>query len=162
MTPLGLSPSTPPTRLNTSGISGVTEVGMDLLDDQATTATASGASVVGTHIPAPSSRQNMQSPETHQLQQTLRNTVNEHLRTCSSSSNDGEGASAFSSLHPNNMSTLVETILEGGLDDDQGDRNLDNNVRIDLSTRLSNASNNANAVYESGLQGLVIDTKDPG
>jgi len=54
-TPPGLSPSTLP-RLNTPGVSGVTEVGTDLLDDQCVMTTASGASVVGTHIPAPSPR----------------------------------------------------------------------------------------------------------
>ena len=65
----GFNPDTPP-RLNRSSVSGATEVGTDLLDDQG--ATTSGASVAGALIPAPSPRQNTQSPETHQLQQTLR------------------------------------------------------------------------------------------
>jgi len=48
--PPGINPSTPP-RLNTSGISGVTEVGTDLLDDQGTS-----MSVAGSYIPSPSPR----------------------------------------------------------------------------------------------------------
>ena len=73
------NPSTPP-RLGTSGISGVTEVGMDLLDVQG--ATTSSASVIGMHIDAPSPRQDTQSPETHQLQQTLRDSASEQVRVC--------------------------------------------------------------------------------
>ena len=88
----------------------------------------------------------------------MQNNANEHLRTYGSSSNDGEGTSAFSALHPNNTSTLVETVLEGGSDDDQGEIDLDNDVRVDLSARLSNASNDTNTAHESSLQGLLIDT----
>ena len=51
---------------------------------------------------------------------------------------------------------------EGGSDDGLEEVDLDNDVRVDLSTRLSNAPNDADSVYESGLHGLVIDTKDPG
>lgn len=54
-TPSGVNPSAPP-RTNTSGISDVTEVGVDLLNDQGETATASSASVLRNNIPAPSPR----------------------------------------------------------------------------------------------------------
>jgi len=78
-TPSGHNPSTPP-RLDTSGVSSVTEVGTDLLDIQGATPTTSSTSVVGTLIDAPSPRQNVQSPETHQLQQTLRVSASEQLQ----------------------------------------------------------------------------------
>jgi len=55
VTPPGVNPSFPP-RLNAAGISGVTKVGTDLLDDQGATMAASNASVVGNLIPTPSSR----------------------------------------------------------------------------------------------------------
>jgi len=42
------------------------------------------------------------------------------------------------------------------------DVDLGNNVRVDLSTRLLNASNDVDSVCESGLQGLLIDTNDQG
>jgi len=51
--PPGINPSTPP-RLNTSGVSGVTEVGVDLLDDQG--ANTNSMSAAGTFIPSPSPR----------------------------------------------------------------------------------------------------------
>ena len=114
--PPGINPSTPP-RLNTSGISGVTELGVDLLDDQG--ANTSRMSVAGTFIPLPSPRQNTRSPETHQLQQTLRNSASELVRTCSSSSDSGDGASAFASLQASNTSAVVETVQEGGSDDEE-------------------------------------------
>jgi len=117
----GVNPGTPP-RLNTSSISGVTEVGMDQLDDQGATMIASSASVVGTLILAPSPRQNTQSPETHQLQQTLQDNANEQAHMHSSSSNGGDGASTFSALHTNNTLAMVETVQEGDLDDGHGRR----------------------------------------
>jgi len=52
-TPSGCSPSTPP-RLDTPGISGVTEVATDLLDIQEVMTTTSNTNVVGTLIDAPS------------------------------------------------------------------------------------------------------------
>jgi len=55
----------------------VAVTGMDLLDTP--NATASNDSVAGTLIPAPSPRRSMQSPETHQLQQTLRNNATEQV-----------------------------------------------------------------------------------
>jgi len=155
----GFNLSTPP-RLDTSGISGVTEVGRDLLDDHG--AMTSSASVVGTIIDAPSPRPNAQSPETHQLQQTLRDSASEQVRMYSSTNDSGDGASAFSTLHANNTSTIVETIQEGGSDYGQEGVDLNNDVQVDLSARLSNAPNDADSVYESGLHGLVIDTKDLG
>jgi len=69
-TPPGINPGTPP-GLNASGVSSVTGIGTDLLDDQGATTAASSTSVAGTLILAPSPRGNTQSPETHQLQQTF-------------------------------------------------------------------------------------------
>jgi len=74
----------------------------------------------------------------------------------------GDGASGISTLGANNTSTIVETVQEGGSDNDLVDADIDNNVRLDLNTRMSNAPNDADSVYESGLHGLVIKTKDPG
>jgi len=157
----GFNPSTPP-RLDTSGISGVVEVGMDLLDVQGATTTTSSTSVAGTLIDAPSPRRNMQSPETHQLQQTLRGSASEQVRSRSSTNDSGDGTSAFSTLDANIMSTIAETIQEGDSHNNLEDVDLDNNVRVDLSARMLIAPNNTDSVYESGLHGLVMDTEDPG
>jgi len=78
----GINLGTPP-RLNSSG-DNVTMTGMDLLDTQNTT--TSSDSVAGIHIPVPSPRRSMQSPVTHQLQQTLRNNASEPVRNYDSSS----------------------------------------------------------------------------
>jgi len=112
-----------PPRLNPSGNNNVTVTGMDLLDTQ--DATTSSNSVVGTHILAPSPRQNTQSPVTHQLQQTLRNSASEQVRTYdysspTPSSDSRDGASAFSTFGANNNPTIVETALEGNSDDGDG------------------------------------------
>ena len=166
-TPSGHNPSTPP-RLDTSGISSLMEVGTYLLDIQGATTTTSSTSVVGMLISGPSPRQNMQSPETHQLQQTLRVSASEQLRMYNPThdSKDNEhGTSTFSTLGGNNMSIVVETIQEGGSDNDPEDLedvDLDDDVQVDLSTRMSNAPNDAELVCESRLHGLAIDTKDPG
>jgi len=148
--PPGINPSTPPS-LNTSGISGVTEVGTDLLNDQ-----GMSMSVAGTFIPSLSPRRNTQSPETHQLQQTLRNSRSELVRTCSSLSDSGDGASVFASLKANNTSAVVETVQEGRSDDDE------EWLEVNLNPRLLNACNDLSLTYDSGLQELIIDTIDPG
>jgi len=169
--PPGPNPSTPP-RLNTSGNNEVMVTGMNLLDAQG--ATDSGTSVVGTHVPAPSPRRSTQSPVTHQLQQTLRNNASEQVRTYSPSSDSGNGASAISNWDANNGPTIVETVPEGDLDNDnqwpegqwpEGDglaEDLADNVQVDLSTRQSSAPTDTGEKYDSGLQELVIDTNDPG
>jgi len=145
---------------------------MNLLDAQGVT--ASDASVVGTHIPAPSPRRSTQSPVTHQLQQSLRNGASEQVRMYSSSSDSGDGASAFSNWEANNNLTIVETAPEGNSDNDDqwpegqwpegedlaGD--LADDTQVDLSTRQSSAPTETGERYDSGLQDLVIDTNDPG
>ena len=103
-----------------------------------------------------------QSPETHQLQQTLQNNVNEQARMCGSSNNSGDGASVFSTVNANNTSVVVETVQETDSNNGQDDVDLGNNVRVGFSARLSKASNDADSVCESRLQGLVIDTNDQG
>ena len=148
--PPGINPSTPP-RLNTSGISGVTEVGTDLLDDQGTS-----MSVAGSYIPSPSPRQSTQPPDTHQLQQTLRNSASEIVRTYSSSSDSGDGANTFATVLASNTLAVVETVQEGGLDDDE------EWPEINLNPRLSNTCNDPSLTHDSGLQELIIDTEDPG
>jgi len=132
------NPSTPP-RPNTSGDEEVMATGMNLLDAQGDA--ANGAGVVGTHVPAPSPRRSTQSPVTHQLQQTLRNSASEQVRTCSSL-NDWEA---------NNNPTIVETAPEGVLDNDdqwpegqwpEGDglvEDLADDAQVDLSARQLNA-----------------------
>jgi len=146
--------------------------GMNLLD--AKSATDSGTIVVGTHIPAPSPRRSTQSPVTHQLQQTLHNSASEQVRTYSPSSDNGNGASAFSNWEANNSPTIVETVPEGGSDNDdqwpegqwpEGDglaEDLTDNAQVDLSTRQSSAPTETGEKYDSGLKELVIDTNDPG
>jgi len=148
--PPGINPSTPP-RLNMSGISGVTEVRTDLLDDQ-----AASMSVTGSYIPSPSPRQNTQSPDTHQLQQTLRNSASEMVCTHSSSSDSGGRANTFATALASNTSAVVETVQEGESDDD-GEW-----PEVNLTPRLLNTYNDPNSTYDSGLQELVIDTVDPG
>jgi len=45
-----------------------------------------------------------------------------------STNDSGDGACVFSTLGANNASTVVETIQEGGSDNDLEDVDLDNNV----------------------------------
>jgi len=151
--PYGINPSTPP-RLNTSGVSGVTDVGEDLLNDQ-----GMSMSIRGSCVPSPSPRRNSQSPETHQLQQTLRNSAMATV-TRSDSLSDSGNCGPFNSLLENDPSVLVETAQEGGSDDDGGwpegawpDD--------DVNPRLSNEYD-PSLTYDSGLQELQIDTEDPG
>jgi len=99
----GINLNTPP-RQN-SPRDNVAVTGMDLLDTPNMTASNDG--VAGTLIPAPSPRRSTQSPETHQLQQTLRNNANEQVLrydyASPTSSNDGGNAtSAFSTFGANN------------------------------------------------------------
>ena len=148
--PSGINPSTPP-RLNASGISGVTNVGEDLLNDQGGTTTSAEAS----HVPTPSPRRNTQSVEAHQLQQALRNSAMNTVARSDSSSESGN-CGPFNSLLANGMSPLVETAQEGGSDDDgewpEG----------------TWSGNNLDPVCDPSLtcdsrpQELVIDTEDPG
>jgi len=160
------NPSTPP-RLDTSGNNEVMVTGMNLLDAQGVT--ASDASVVGTHIPAPSPRRSTHSPVTHQLQQSLRNSASEQVHMYSSLSDSGDGASAVSNWEANNNPTIVETVPEGDSDNDgqwpEGDGlagDLADDTQVDLSTRQSRAPTETGERYDSGLQDLVIDTNDPG
>jgi len=165
------NPSSPP-RLNTSGNNEVMVTGMNLLDAQG--APDSGTSVVGTHVLAPSPRQSTQSPVTHQLQQTLRYSASEQVRTHSPLSDSGNGASAFSNWEANNSLTIAETAPEGDSDNDdqwpvgqwpEGDRlaeGLADDAQVDLSTRQSSAPTETGEKHDSGLQELVIDTNNPG
>jgi len=50
----------------------------------------------------------------------------------------------------------VETVQEGRSDDEE------EWPEVNLGPRLSDAHNDANSMYDSGLQELIIDTKDPG
>jgi len=154
--PSGINPSTPP-RLDASGISGATEVGADLLDDQ-------GTSVGESYIPSPSPRRNTQSPETHQLQQALRNSAMATVARSDSSSDSGNFG-PFNSLLATDTSAFVETVQEGGSDDDgewpEGAWPDDN-----LDPRPSDVYDpngyDPSSTYNSGLQELHIDTEDPG
>jgi len=156
--PSGINPSTPP-RLNASGISGVTDVGADLLNDQGTS-----TSVGGSYIPMPSPRQNTQSPETHKLQQMLHNSAMATVARSDPLSDSGN-CGPFTSLLENDTSAFVETVQEGGSDDDgewpEGEWPDDN-----LDPRLSNVYDpnvyDPSSMYNSGLQELHIDTEDPG
>jgi len=169
--PSEASPSSSP-RLNTSGNNEVMVTGMNQLDAQG--AMDSGASVLGTHVPAPSPRRSTQSPVTHQLQQTLRNSASEQVRKYSPSSDNGNGASAFANWEANNSPTIMETVPEGDSDNDdqwpegqwpEGDglaEDLADNAQVDLSTRQLSAPTEAGEKYDSGLQELVIDANNPG
>jgi len=156
--PSGINPSTPP-RLNASGISGVTDVGADLLNDQGTS-----TSVGESCVPSPSPRRNTQSPKTHQLQQTLRNSAMATVARSDSLSDSGN-CGPFNSLLANDTSAFVEMVQEGGSDDDgewpEGAWPDDN-----LDPRLSNVYDlnvyDPSSTYNSGLQELHIDTEDPG
>jgi len=151
--PSGINPSTPP-RLNNSGISGVADVRTDLLNDQGTS-----TSVGGSYTPSPSPRQNTQSPETHQLQQTLRNSAMATVARSDSSSDSGN-CGPFASLLANDTSAIVETVQEGGSDDD-GEWPEGEWPDVNLDPRLSN-THDPSSTYDSGLQELLIDTEDPG
>jgi len=156
-TPPGLSPSMPP-RPSTSGISGVTGVSVDLLDDQGTT--ASGPGVVGTLIQQPSPRQNTQSQDMHQSQQSLRDSANAQIRMHSNDSEDR--TSAFFALDANDTLTVVETVLRDDLEEGTKEADPGNDARVKLSTKPLNTSCGAGSACESGLEDLVIGTNDPG
>jgi len=147
--PYRINPSTPP-RLNASGISGVTDVGEDLLSGQ-----GASTGVGESYIPNPSPRRNTQSPEMHQLQQSLRNSAMATV-TRSDSWSDSGNCGPFNSLLENDPSVLVETVQEGGSDDDGGWPEggwPDDDV---------NPGYDPSSTYDSGLQELHIDTEDPG
>ena len=72
-----------------------------------------------------------QSPETHQLQQTLQNNANEQVHLCSFPNDSGDGVSAFSTVSADDALTrspTVETVLETGSDDGQDNVDLGRNV----------------------------------
>jgi len=157
-----------------------TVTSMDLLDTPNTT--ASGDSVVGTHIPAPSPRRSTQSPVTHQLQQTLRNNANEKVHRCDSSSSarssdSGDAASAFSAFGANNPPTIMDSAQDGNSDNGDGwpegeglAGNLaGNEAQVDLIPRSPGACDEIGTAYDSAValavntaKNLVIDTNDPG
>jgi len=124
------------------------------LNDQGTS-----TSVGESYVPSPSPRRNTQSPETHQLQQTLRNSAMATVGHSDSSSDSGN-CGPFNSLLANDTSAFVETVQEGGSDDDgewpEGAWPDDN-----LDPRLSNVYD-PSSTYNSGLQELHINTEDPG
>jgi len=153
--------------------------GIDLLD--APNTTASGDSVVGTHVPAPSPRQSTQSSATHQLQQTLRNNANEQVQRCDSSSSarssdSGDAASAFSAFGANDPPTIVETAQDGNSDDGDGwpegeglvGNLASNNAQVDLippSDEIGMACDSGVALAVNTSverENLVIDANDPG
>jgi len=166
--PSGINISAPP-RPDSSG-NDMPVTGMDLLDAQS--ATASNDSVVGTHVPAPSPRQSMQSPVTHQLQQTLCNSASEQVHMCDHSSpshsqDNGDGASPFSAFDTNNNPTIVETVQEGNSVDGDGYPigeghvgNLSDDARVNLNPRQSGVFVDPRTVCDSGLRSLAIDTAE--
>jgi len=154
ITATGINPSAPP-RLNTSDANEASSVGMGPSNVQGATTTASNTSVVGTLIDVPSPRQNTQSAETHKLQQTLRGSASEQVRMHGPAQDGWDGASAFSAPGANNTPTIVETVQEGNSEDSLEEVDLRDDVRVDLH-------NNTGSGYDSGLQGLAINTNDPG
>ena len=86
------------------------------------------------------------------------------------SNDNGDGASAFSTLEPSFNPTIVETAQEGGSDDGdewsgrqwpEGTGHVDS-AQTNLNARLSDAQDVASAMYDARLQDFVIDMKDPG
>jgi len=79
--------------------------------------------------------------------------------------------SAFHAMNTDDPSTgngvgpsrlTAETVLESGSDDRQDDVDLGRNVRMNLSTRLLNASDDADSTHASDVRDLVMDAKDQG
>jgi len=91
----GINPITPP-RLNTSDASEPSSVGTGPSNVQGRTTMASNSRVVGTITDAPSPRQNAQSTETRQLQQTLCGSASEQVCTHSPTQNGEDSTSVFS------------------------------------------------------------------
>ena len=156
----------------------VAATGMDLLDTPNTT--TSSDSVVGPLIPAPSPRRSTQSPATHQLQQTLRNSANEQVLRCDSASSDssnsgGGAASAFSAFGANKSPTIMETVREDSDDGDGLTGNATNdNVQVNLTSTSEICEFEICDACDSGIAlginqasshtagNLVIDAIDPG
>jgi len=154
----GIDLNTPP-RQN-SPRDSVAVTGMDLLDTPNTTAN----NVAGTLIPAPSPRRSTQSPETHRLQQALRNNATEQVLgydyAGSTSSNEGGNTpSAFSAFGANNRSIAVETVNENS---DGGDEWLEegelagntagDNVKVDSVPTASKADDSTDKVQVDLIQ----------
>jgi len=130
--------------LNTSDANEASSVGTGPSNVQGTTTTASNTSVVGTIIDAPSPRQNTQSTETHQLQQTLRGSASEQVCKHSSTQNSGDSASVFSAPGTNSTLAIIETVQEGGSEDSLEEVNLSEDVLVDLH-------NDTDSGYDSRL-----------
>ena len=126
----------------------------DLLDTPNTTA----SNVAGTLIPAPSPRRTTQSPETHRLQQALRNNATDQvfwLRLCQfyELQRSGNTPSAFSTFGANDCPITVETVNENsdGSDEWLEDGRLAGNaasddVQINLAPSASKANDSADKV----------------
>jgi len=88
-----------------SGVSETTDAGVDLLDNQHST--TNDANLLGHLIPMPSPRQTTQSPETHQLQQTLRSHASDQVCSYNSPSTSDNGTGTFN---------VMEMVLEHSSD----------------------------------------------
>ena len=62
----------------------------------------------------------------------------------------------FATVLASNTSAIVETVQEGGSDDDE------EWPEVNLNPRLSNSYNDPSSTYDSGLQELIINTEDLG
>jgi len=69
---------------------------------------------------------------------------------------DSGDCGPFASLLANDTFAIVETVKEGGSDDEE------EWPGVNLNPRLSDAYNDPNSTYDSGIQDLVIDTNDRG
>jgi len=123
----GINPSAQP-RLNTSDASEASSVGTGPSNAQGTTTTASNTGVAGMIIDAPSPRQNAQSAETHQLQQTLHGSASEQVCMHSPAQDSGDNTSVFSAPGANSTPAIVETMHEGGSEDSLEEVNLSDDV----------------------------------
>ena len=138
---------------------------LDLLDIPNTTA----SSVAGTLIPTPSPRRSTQSPETHRLQQALRNNATEQVLGYDYTSNTSfdEGGitpSAFSTFGADNRTITVETVNENS---DCGDEWLEeggfagnatgDNVQVNSAPSASKTGNSANSVPSASKTGNSAD-----
>ncbi len=78
--------------------------------------------------------------------------------------NYNDGASAFNAVNAHHSPTIVETVSANGLNEGQGENDPDDSVRVNLSTKLSDALFDEDASHGSGLGDLLIDaeTEDQG
>ena len=92
----------------------------------------------------------------------LRNNANEQVHVCGVVPNNDDGPSAFNTVNiDSSPQPTVDTVLENRSDEGQDDDDPEDDVRVNLSTKLSNTSFDENLSHSCDLV-IDTDTEDQG